>query len=527
MFFKLVLLLICYCCCLCLFACGESWREPWRMEWRGRNGGIPGGRNVKRVTNGLQRRHPVILVPGLGGSQLCARLTDEKYVPVLPCVGTTKKYVNIWVNPMAMLLDLNCTLETLRLHYDPREHVTTNREGVDIRPGRFGDTESVEWLWPVSDQCNGAGMENRFRKRGQQREEGEAAAAAAAADDGGGGVSSSSSSSSFRARALRSGRMKKAYSAKLRGGYSEVDIWPVWKETKEKKRREALRLSGFLPYYAQLVNTLVSNGFTRNKDVTAAPYDFRKSPNEMQGFFQDLRRLIEDTYEKNGNSRVVVVAHSMGNPVLLHFYNHLVSQDWKNRYIRSHVALGAPWGGSVKSLKLMCSGDSMDVPFLESLTLRGTERSLPSVAWLLPSPNVWPLHHVLVSTPTRNYTANDYQELFHDLDHDEGYAMRQDTPPFDLRFPGVEMHCLYGVDVPTPGKLVYSGHAFPDDDPTVVTDDGDGTVNLRSLEAIKEPWREQVQRGIVKLYPLVKVKHLGILKDRRVIDYILRLASNQ
>ena len=77
----------------------------------------------------------------------------------------------------------------------------------------------------------------------------------------------------------------------------------------------------------------------------------------MADFFNNTKKLIEDTYTKNGNTPVLMVAHSMGNPVMLYFYNHVVSRQWKDKYIRSHVALAAPWGGSMKALKLMVSGE--------------------------------------------------------------------------------------------------------------------------------------------------------------------------
>ena len=48
---------------------------------------------------------------------------------------------------------------------------------------------------------------------------------------------------------------------------------------------------------------------------------FRYTPNTKVGqqYMIKLRYLIEETYELNGNSRVVLVAHSMGNPVTVQF----------------------------------------------------------------------------------------------------------------------------------------------------------------------------------------------------------------
>ena len=44
------------------------------------------------------------------------------------------------------------------------------------------------------------------------------------------------------------------------------------------------------------------------------------------------------------------------------------------------------------------------------------------------------------------------------------------------------MFCLHGAGVATTERLVYAAGEFPGTDPsTILTGDGDGTVNLRSL----------------------------------------------
>ena len=42
----------------------------------------------------------------------------------------------------------------------------------------------------------------------------------------------------------------------------------------------------------------------------------------------------------------------MGNPVLLYFLNHQ-SQAWKDKFIRTFIALSAPFGGAVKTLRVI------------------------------------------------------------------------------------------------------------------------------------------------------------------------------
>ena len=76
---------------------------------------------------------------------------------------------------------------------------------------------------------------------------------------------------------------------------------------------------------------------------------------EQKEYFQKLQELIENTYSLNFNTSVVLLGHSMGNTMALYFLNHMTNV-WKSKYIRSFISLAGPWGGAVKSVKLMISG---------------------------------------------------------------------------------------------------------------------------------------------------------------------------
>lgn len=101
--------------------------------------------------------------------------------------------------------------------------------------------------------------------------------------------------------------------------------------------------------------------------------------------------------------------------------------------------------------------------------------------------------------------------------------MRQDTESYQLNFkaPGVEMHCLYGVNVSTVEKLYYKPGTWLDGYPTLIYGDGDGTVNRRSLEGCQHWQSLQKQPIIMKQLP--KVDHLQILADATVQSYIANL----
>lgn len=47
-------------------------------------------------------------------------------------------------------------------------------------------------------------------------------------------------------------------------------------------------------------------------------------------------------------------------PFALHWL-HNQTEEFKAKYIQSMVNIAAPWGGAIKALRLMTSGDNIDV----------------------------------------------------------------------------------------------------------------------------------------------------------------------
>lgn len=83
---------------------------------------------------------------------------------------------------------------------------------------------------------------------------------------------------------------------------------------------------------------------------------------ENEDYFVKLKTLVEDTYAENGNKSIMLIAHSMGGPMSLHFLN-AQTQDWKDRYIKCLVALSGAWGGSVKAVKVYAIGENFKRKF--------------------------------------------------------------------------------------------------------------------------------------------------------------------
>lgn len=64
---------------------------------------------------------------------------------------------------------------------------------------------------------------------------------------------------------------------------------------------------------------------------------------------------------RNGQ-KAVIVTHSMGGLMGLVFLQQQ-SQSWKDKYVRAFVSLAAPWGGTVKTIKVFAVGMRKNLKF--------------------------------------------------------------------------------------------------------------------------------------------------------------------
>ncbi|KAH8863980.1 Phosphatidylcholine-sterol acyltransferase [Schistosoma japonicum] len=159
--------------------------------------------------------------------------------------------------------------------------------------------------------------------------------------------------------------------------------------------------------------------FVSNWTIRGAPFDFRKAPNENNDFNDKLMHLIEETYRNGGNRPVVLLGHSLGAKYAMHFLKSM-KKSWKNMYIKTFVSLSAPLGGSVKALKIEASGDNFGVFLRSPLSFRPVQRTLPSLAFLLPDSRLWSPTEPIIMTPTTNYSAHDYERFFRDINYSIG-----------------------------------------------------------------------------------------------------------
>ncbi|CAH1400261.1 unnamed protein product [Nezara viridula] len=370
---------------------------------------------------------PVILVPGLGGSQLEAQL-NKPTVKHSFCNSITNRFFNLWLDVKQLLpVVIDCWIDNIRLNYDDFSNHTYNQPGVKIRVSDFGNPKVVEYL-------------------------------------------------------------------------DSKSWFPV---------------EGYLNV---LTKAIVDLGYTRSKNLYAAPYDFRKGPSELGNWFEELEELIENAY-RNNTSSVILIGHSMGG-LLIHKFLINKSQIWKDKYIKAFISLSTPFGGSMKALKVFASGDDLGVFLLRPAILREVLSTMPSMAYLLPVKKIWG-DEILVTTNEKNYTLDDLEQFFIDIGNPTGWKMYLNEREYatELGPPGVEVRCFYGEGSATIKRLIYGSNGFRRS-PLLEFEDGDGTASLRSLEYCKKWITQQKERVQTKVFD--EIDHMGVIQDNLALESIVR-----
>lgn len=249
-------------------------------------------------------------------------------------------------------------------------------------------------------------------------------------------------------------------------------------------------LPGFTATYKPIIDKLTDAGYKENEDLFGAPYDFRLAGDglEQTGHFDMMRDLIEHAVKKNNGRQAVIVAHSMGSLVSLYFITRQ-SADWRFTYLKGLVAISAPWEGSITALKGSVSGDNFDIPKVPHDLLRPIQSTAPAAPWLFPTPDIWQDKVVVETQGGDKYTTKDIERMLRDLHLEQQAEVYEVTrgliypvPLLDLR-----VYCLFGYGVETDESYLYNVDHFNASAPPEPTrtqhGDGDGTVNLASLQA--------------------------------------------
>ncbi|CAF91462.1 unnamed protein product [Tetraodon nigroviridis] len=183
-------------------------------------------------------------------------------------------------------------------------------------------------------------------------------------------------------------------------------------------------------------------------------------------WIDNMRLVYNRTSRRSSNSpgvQVRVPGFGQTYPIefldssrLAGYFHTMVQQLVNMGYTRNETVRGAPYDWR------LAPSENDGISMISNIKIRDVQRMTTTNPWMLPSDKIWPRDHVFISTPTFNYTHQDYYRLFTDIDYEDGWYMWEDTKNLtgDLVPPGVEVWCMYGVGLPTAVTHVYD-HVFP------------------------------------------------------------------
>lgn len=91
------------------------------------------------------RLHPLLLVPGDGGSQVEGRLNKTDTVHYI--CERTSDWFDLWLNIEQLVPEVvDCWVDNMKMVYNPVTRRTSNNPGVETRIPGFGNSSTVEYL---------------------------------------------------------------------------------------------------------------------------------------------------------------------------------------------------------------------------------------------------------------------------------------------------------------------------------------------------------------------------------------------
>lgn len=206
--------------------------------------------------------------------------------------------------------------------------------------------------------------------------------------------------------------------------------------------------------------------------------------------------------------------------------------DFKTKYVKAMIAITAPWGGYFNGLYTYLNHDNEQL-FKQYPVVKAVERTFSSSAYLLPSVEVFG-KDALVQTQFRNYTANDYKDVFLGLGYPNAYNMWLDGRKYssELPHPNVDVFAMSGLGYKTMEQIVYKRAIDLSDAKNlyrrcrrrIIYGNGDGVVNLKSARRVLA-WQSD-PHGYKFTYTEFLAKHDDILKNTHAISHILNIVSS-
>ncbi len=244
-------------------------------------------------------------------------------------------------------------------------------------------------------------------------------------------------------------------------------------------------------FFSGLFNGLVSSGYIEGNDLFEYPYDWRL---DIGVSVQKLKERIDEIRSQTGAEAVDIIAHSMGGLLVKKYL-----ADYGGSSVEKFIDIATPHTGAPKAFKILNYGDNFGfekfgLDILNTHRTKIISKNMPSVYQLLPSQRYFDesgLNYYVfngsngnsrltftqtgdyLKTNGRNGVLIDRAKEFHEeIDN---------LNPADY---GVETYNIVGCGIPTLGQFYILDDSVAHPIYNIKLIDGDGTVPLKSAEAM-------------------------------------------
>lgn len=259
------------------------------------------------------------------------------------------------------------------------------------------------------------------------------------------------------------------------------------------------------------VSQLQHLGYEIKKDLFGIPYDWRLGICLKDEFWNRMKGLIEEAYNKNGKP-VLLISHSTGSVLFNKLLNERTTHEWRRKYVKKVIFLAPAWGGFGWSIYSLWTDELFPYVSLAPFT-----RTFAGFMSLLPNHEIFGDQTILISPEGEKLKANEVSDfLIKNSKVDEGVLGKatENTMKGPVE-PDVEKIIIYNTVIPTSYGVEISDYKSR---PRYLYEDGDGSVPAKGPMWACDNWKNVTCLNLNNS----KITHEQMIHDRSLINLMLK-----